>query len=196
MTRLLIIGPPGSGKGTQAHRLSQQLGVPEISTGDMFRTHLAGQTPLGIEAEEYLDSGNLVPGYITTAMVQERLQQQDTRNGFLLDGYPRTLSQLEDLDHILRSTGHTLDAVLEITADEDEIVRRLLLRSRIEGRSDDTEAVIRHRMQLYREETGPVVEQYAQRGLVVSVDGTAEVDQVTAVALKGIETVRTRRTAP
>lgn len=188
MTRLLIIGPPGSGKGTQAHRISKQLGIVEISTGDMFRTHLADRTPLGAEAQKYLDSGDLVPDHLTTAMVRERLQQPDTKNGFLLDGYPRTVSQMDDLAGILEETGGTLDAVLEITADDDEIVRRLLLRAEAEGRSDDTESVIRHRLQLYREETEPVISRYAERGLLVRVDGTADVDHVTAGALEAIET--------
>lgn len=192
MTRLLIIGPPGSGKGTQAHRISEQLGIVEISTGDMFRTHLANRTPLGVEAQKYLDSGDLVPDHLTTAMVRERLQQPDTMDGFLLDGYPRTLSQLEDLDGILQKKGHTLDAVLEITADDDEIVRRLLLRSRAEGRSDDTEGVIRHRLQLYRQETEPVISRCAERGLLVRVDGTADIDHVTAGALKGIKAATAR----
>lgn len=188
MTRLLIIGPPGSGKGTQAHRISKQQGIVEISTGDMFRTHLADRTPLGAEAQKYLDSGDLVPDHLTTAMVRERLQQPDTKNGFLLDGYPRTVSQMDDLAGILEETGGNLDAVLEITADDDEIVRRLLLRAQAEGRSDDTESVIRHRLQLYREETEPVIARYAERGLLVRVDGTADVDHVTAGALEAIET--------
>jgi adenylate kinase len=192
MTRLLIIGPPGSGKGTQAHRISEQLGIVEISTGDMFRTYLANRTPLGVEAQKYLDAGDLVPDHLTTAMVRERLQQPDTKDGFLLDGYPRTLSQMEDLDGILEENGDTLDAVLEITADDDEIVRRLLLRSQAEGRSDDTEGVIRHRLELYRQETEPVIARCAERGLLVRVDGTADVDHVTADALKGIETATAR----
>jgi adenylate kinase len=188
MTRLLIIGPPGSGKGTQAHRISKQLGIVEISTGDMFRTHLAGRTPLGTEAQKYLDAGDLVPDHLTTAMVRERLQEPDAKDGFLLDGYPRTLSQLADLDGLLEETGGALDAVLEISADDDEIVRRLLLRAEAEGRSDDTESVIRHRLELYRKETEPVISRCAERGLLVRVDGTADVDHVTADALEGIET--------
>ena len=186
MTRLLIIGPPGSGKGTQAHRISKQLGIVEISTGDMFRTHLAGRTPLGTEAQKYLDAGDLVPDHLTTAMVRERLQEPDAKDGFLLDGYPRTLSQLDDLNGILEESASTLDAVLEITADDDEIVRRLLLRAQAEGRSDDTEFVIRHRLQLYRKETEPVISRCAERGLLARVDGTADVDHVTAGALEAI----------
>jgi adenylate kinase len=192
MTRILLIGPPGSGKGTQAHRLSGELHIPEISTGDMFRSHLANGSPLGREIREFLDAGNLVPDKLTTAMLRERLQERDARNGFLLDGYPRTVSQMDDLDGILDAAGTSLDAVVEITAHDDEIVRRLLLRSDAEGRSDDTEDVIRHRLELYRQETEPVIERYGRRALLVSVDGTADVDAVTVSALQGIEAVRAR----
>ena len=183
MTRLLIIGPPGSGKGTQAHRLSEQLGIVEISTGDMFRTHLADRTPLGIEAQKYLDAGDLVPDHLTTAMVRERLQQPDTKNGFLLDGYPRTVGQMDDLDGILERPATPWTPSWKSP--------RMTTRSSAgyccgpaEGRSDDTENVIRHRLQLYRKETEPVISRYAERGLLVRVDGTADVDQVTASALK------------
>ncbi|WP_314194269.1 adenylate kinase [uncultured Arthrobacter sp.] len=192
MTRILLIGPPGSGKGTQAHRLSGELHIPEISTGDMFRSHLANGSPLGREIKEFLDAGNLVPDNLTTAMLRERLQERDARNGFLLDGYPRTVSQMDDLDGILDAAGTSLDAVVEITAHDDEIVRRLLLRSDAEGRSDDTEDVIRHRLELYRQETEPVIERYGRRALLVSVDGTADVDAVTVSALQGIEAVKAR----
>jgi adenylate kinase len=192
MTRILLIGPPGSGKGTQAHRLSGQLHIPEISTGDMFRSHLANGSALGREIKEFLDAGNLVPDNLTTAMMRERLQERDARNGFLLDGYPRNVSQMDDLDGILDAAGTKLDAVVEISAHDDEIVRRLLLRSEAEGRSDDTEDVIRHRLELYRQETEPVIERYGRRGLLVSVDGTADVDAVTVSALQGIEAVRAR----
>ncbi|MDQ0867171.1 adenylate kinase [Arthrobacter globiformis] len=192
MTRILLIGPPGSGKGTQAHRLSGELHIPEISTGDMFRSHLANGSPLGREIKEFLDAGNLVPDNLTTAMLRERLQERDARNGFLLDGYPRTVSQMDDLDGILDAAGTSLDAVVEITAHDDEIVRRLLLRSDAEGRSDDTEDVIRHRLELYRQETEPVIERYGRRALLVSVDGTADIDAVTVSALQGIEAVRAR----
>ena len=192
MTRILLIGPPGSGKGTQAHRLSGQLHIPEISTGDMFRSHLANGSPLGREIKEFLDAGNLVPDNLTTAMLRVRLEERDARTGFLLDGYPRTVSQMDDLDGILDAAGTSLDAVVEITAHDDEIVRRLLLRSEAEGRSDDTEVVIRHRLELYRQETEPVIERYGRRALLVSVDGTADVDAVTVSALQGIETIRAR----
>lgn len=192
MTRILLIGPPGSGKGTQAHRLSGQLHIPEISTGDMFRSHLANGSPLGREIKEFLDAGNLVPDNLTTAMLRERLQERDARSGFLLDGYPRNVSQMDDLDGILDAAGTKLDAVVEITAHDDEIVRRLLLRAEAEGRSDDTEDVIRHRLELYRQETEPVIERYGRRALLVSVDGTADVDAVTVSALQGIEAIKAR----
>ncbi|MDQ1596484.1 MAG: adenylate kinase, partial [Arthrobacter pascens] len=139
--------------------------------------------------------GDLVPDHVTTDMVRERLSRQDVTNGFLLDGYPRTVAQMNDLDAILESTGNALEAVLEVTVGDEEIVRRLLLRAGIEGRSDDTEDVIRHRLQLYREETEPLIARYAERGILVRVDGTADVDQVTASARKAIETL-TPRTAP
>ena len=190
MTRILLMGPPGSGKGTQARRLSGQLHIPEISTGDMFRSHLANGSPLGREIKEFLDAGNLVPDSLTTAMLRDRLQERDARNGFLLDGDPRTVSQMDTLDAILDATGNRLDAVVEITAGDDEIVRRLLLRSDAEGRSDDTEDVIRHRLELYRQETEPVIERYGRRALLVSVDGTADMDAVTVSALQGIEAIR------
>ena len=190
MTRILLIGPPGSGKGTQARRLSGQRPIPEISTGDMFRSHLANGSPLGREIKEFLDAGNLVPDNLTTAMLRERLQERDVRDGFLLDGYPRTVSQMDDFDGILDAAGTRLDAVVEITAHDDEIVRRLLLRSDAEGRSDDTEDVIRHRLELYRQETEPVIERYGRRALLVSVDGTADMDAVTVSALQGIEAIR------
>ena len=192
MTRILLIGAPGSGKGTQARRLSGQLHIPEISTGDMFRSHLANRSPLGRDIKVFLDAGNLVPDHLTTAMLRERLQERDARNGFLLDGYPRTVNQMDDLDGILDATGNRLDAVVEIAAGDDEIVRRLLLRSEAEGRSDDTEHVIRHRLELYRQETEPVIERYGRRALLVRVDGTAEVEAVTVSALQGIDEVRAR----
>jgi adenylate kinase len=161
----------------------------------MFRTLLAAHTPLGTEAKKYLDAGDLVPDHVTTDMVRERLSREDAANGFLLDGYPRTMAQMNDLDAILEGAGNALEAVLEVSVGDEEIVRRLLLRAGIEGRSDDTEDVIRHRLQLYREETEPLIARYAERGILVRVDGTADVDQVTASARKAIETL-TPRTGP
>lgn len=179
MTRLLIVGPPGSGKGTQAARITDQLGVVAISTGDIFRANVKEMTPLGVEAKKYMDSGDYVPDSVTNAMVRDRLAQEDVADGFLLDGYPRTVAQVAELDDILSSNGQSLDAVVLLTADEDELVARLLHRAQIEGRADDTEDVIRHRLNVYTEQTQDVVAAYRDRGLVREVDGLGELDEVT-----------------
>ncbi|MGO1320483.1 MAG: adenylate kinase [Galactobacter sp.] len=179
MTRLLIVGPPGSGKGTQASRITSALSVVAISTGDIFRANVKELTPLGVEAKKYMDAGDYVPDSVTNAMVRDRLAQDDVANGFLLDGYPRTLAQVDELDDILKSNGENLDAVILLTADEGELVARLLKRAQIEGRADDTEDVIRHRLGVYREQTEDVVNAYRERGLVREVDGLGELESVT-----------------
>lgn len=179
MTRMLIIGPPGAGKGTQAERICDRLGVPAISTGDIFRANIKEQTELGHEAQTYTDAGNLVPDSVTNRMVRDRLSQQDVEQGFLLDGYPRTVAQVEELDRILEANGVSLDVVLLLTADKDELVARLLGRARDQGRTDDTEDVIRHRLDVYDEQTAPVVDVYEQRGIVSRVDGLGSIDEVT-----------------
>ncbi|MFF0944558.1 adenylate kinase [Kocuria sp. CPCC 205300] len=178
MTRMLIIGPPGAGKGTQAVRISEKLGVPAISTGDIFRANIKGQTALGQEAKGYIDAGDLVPDSVTNRMVRDRLAETDTADGFLLDGYPRNAAQVEELDAILAELGQELDVVLKLTADRDELVQRLLGRARKEGRTDDTEDVIRHRLDVYDAETAAVVDLYDQRGIVCEVDGLGSVDEV------------------
>ncbi|WP_427135596.1 adenylate kinase [Pseudarthrobacter sp. S9] len=190
---MLITGPPGSGKGTQAQRIAERLDIPAISTGDMFRTHVTDATPLGVETKKYMDNGDFVPDSVTNAMVRDRLLQQDTSNGFLLDGYPRTTCQVDELDDILADNEHNLDVVLQLAADDEEIVRRLLGRARDEGRSDDNECVIRHRLELYREQTEAVLALYDRRGLLVQVDGCGDIDQVTDSAMSGIETARARQ---
>lgn len=178
MTRMLIIGPPGAGKGTQAVRISEKLGVPAISTGDIFRANIKGQTALGQEAKSYIDAGDLVPDSVTNRMVRDRLAETDTADGFLLDGYPRNAAQVEELDAILAELGQELDVVLKLTADRDELVQRLLGRARKEGRTDDTEDVIRHRLDVYDAETAAVVDLYDRRGIVREVDGLGSVDEV------------------
>ncbi|RKW71487.1 adenylate kinase [Galactobacter caseinivorans] len=180
MTRLLIVGPPGSGKGTQAARITDRLGVVAISTGDIFRANVKEMTPLGIEAKKYMDAGDYVPDSVTNDMVRDRLKQADVADGFLLDGYPRTTAQVAELEDILASENQQLDAVILLAADEDELVARLLGRAQTEGRADDTEEVIRHRLAVYREQTQDVVEAYRARGLVREVDGLGELDEVTA----------------
>lgn len=177
--RLVLLGPPGAGKGTQAARLVERLGVPAISTGDIFRANIKGGTELGRTAQEYTARGELVPDEVTNAMVRDRLAQPDAAQGFLLDGYPRNTAQVGELDAILEADGRALDAALEITADADVVVERLLKRAEIEGRADDTEPVIRRRLDVYAEQTAPVSGLYAERDLLVRVDGIGEVDEVT-----------------
>jgi len=176
--RLVLLGPPGAGKGTQAVRLAQRLDVPAVSTGDIFRTNIAGGTPLGLTARSYTDAGKLVPDEVTNDMVRSRLAEPDVEKGFLLDGYPRNTAQARELERMLAGLGTRLDVVVEITADTDEVVARLLNRAKIEGRADDTEDVIRHRMEVYARSTAPLTEFYAERGQLVRVDGMGTVDEV------------------
>ncbi|TQJ49593.1 adenylate kinase [Phycicoccus sp. SLBN-51] len=186
--RLIILGPPGAGKGTQATRVAARLGIPAISTGDIFRANIKNETELGRQVKDILASGGYVTDEITNAIVRDRLREADAEGGFLLDGYPRTLAQVDALDAMLAEDGHALDAVLELTVDEDAVVHRLLKRAEIEGRADDTEEVIRERQAIYRRETAPLADVYAGRELLVQVDGMGEVDEVTSRiddALKG-----------
>lgn len=177
--RMLIIGPPGSGKGTQAARISERLDIVAISTGDIFRANVKERTPLGVEAKTYMDAGDFVPDSVTNNMVRERLAEPDVAGGFLLDGYPRTTAQVDELDSILAAAGTGLDIVLQLTAENEELVRRLLSRAAEEGRTDDNESVIRHRLDLYTQQTSAVVTEYAARGILVEVDGIGAIDDVT-----------------
>ena len=180
LMRLLILGPPGAGKGTQAKRIAERFGIPAISTGDIFRANIQGGTPLGRLVDEIVKSGKYVPDEMTNDLVRDRLLEADCAGGFLLDGYPRTAAQVDELDAMLASHGKALDAVLELTVDVDELVGRLLKRAQTEGRADDTEDVIRHRQEVYNEQTAPLVHVYSDRGLLLRVDGMGEVDDVTA----------------
>lgn len=180
MTRLLIMGPPGAGKGTQAELVASHVGVPAISTGDIFRANVSEGTPLGQEAQRYMDAGDYVPDEVTNNMVRDRLNQADATEGFLLDGYPRTTAQVEFLDGVLGEQDAELDHVIELVVDEDEIVARLLKRAAEDGRTDDSEDVIRNRLRIYREQTAPLTSLYAERGLLVQVDGIGQVDAVAA----------------
>jgi adenylate kinase len=179
LTRLIIFGAPGAGKGTQAVRIAQSLGIPAISTGDIFRYNIKNETPLGLQVKEILASGAYVPDEITNAIVRDRLDQADAADGFLLDGYPRTQAQVDELDEMLSAQGGSLDLVLELTVDTDEVVQRLLKRAEIDGRADDTEDVIRQRLKIYDEETAPLAARYLERGLLRQVDGMGEMDEVT-----------------
>lgn len=180
MSRLLIVGPPGAGKGTQAALLAEKLGIPAISTGDIFRFNVKNETELGKKAKAYMDAGEYVPDSLTNDLVRDRLSHDDAQVGFLLDGYPRTEAQVEELDEILQQMGQSLDGVIELVADQDELVRRLLQRSIEQGRADDTEDVIRKRLEVYAAETAPLIDIYSARGLLAKVDGLGEIDQVTA----------------
>ena len=189
--RMVLLGPPGAGKGTQAARIAERLGIPAISTGDIFRANVAGATELGTQAKAYMDKGEYVPDSITNAMVADRIAQADCANGFLLDGYPRTTAQVGELDSMLKASGLALDVVVEITADAEAVVARLLKRAGEQGRTDDTEPVIRRRLEVYAESTAPLADLYAERDLLVQVDGMGEIDVVTgriveALASRGI----------
>lgn len=192
--RFLIVGPPGAGKGTQAARISESFGIPTISTGDMFRSNIAQNTELGQQVKAILDAGDYVPDTLTNALVKDRLRAADCEGGFLLDGYPRTTDQVTFLDELLAADGHALDAVVQLVADHDEIVRRLRKRALEQGRTDDTEEAIRHRQEVYRRETEPLVAEYRDRELLIDVDGLGEIDDVTvrifsALAERGLSGV-------
>jgi adenylate kinase len=184
--RLIILGPPGAGKGTQSSRIAEHLGIPAISTGDIFRANIKDETPLGLQVKEILASGGYVSDEVTNAIVDDRLGQADCEPGFLLDGYPRTLAQVAALDGMLAAHGVALDHVLELTVDDDAVVARLLKRAESEGRADDTEEVIRERMAIYHRETRPLSDTYRERGLLVQVDGLGEVDEVTKRVLTAL----------
>lgn len=185
-TRLLLIGPPGAGKGTQATILSGLFGIPAISTGDIFRENVRNNTELGAQAKAFMDAGNNVPDSLTNDLVKDRLGHEDCVNGFLLDGYPRTLAQVEALDGFLAQSGNALDAVVELVADVDVVVERLSKRAQEQGRADDDESVVRHRLGVYAEQTAPLIEVYGQRGVLVSVDGIGAIDEVTGRITTGL----------
>jgi adenylate kinase len=173
------MGPPGAGKGTQAKYVADHFKIPAISTGDIFRANVSNGTPLGVEAKRFMDAGEYVPDELTNLMVRNRIDEADAVAGFLLDGYPRTVAQVEELDRMVEFTGHRLDAVVALTVDEDAVVERLLRRAETDGRADDTEDVIRRRMQVYAEQTEPLLQVYRGRGILIEVDGMGEVDEVT-----------------
>jgi adenylate kinase len=178
LTRLLIVGPPGAGKGTQSARLTKHFGIPDIATGDIFRQNIKDQTPLGVKVKEIVDAGDYVPDSLTNELVKSRLEEQDALEGFLLDGYPRTLEQVGYLDELLAGRGQALDAVIQLVADQDEVVARLRKRAVEQGRTDDTEDAIRHRQQVYERETWPLIAVYRDRDLLIEVDGLGEIDDV------------------
>jgi adenylate kinase len=193
--RLLIMGPPGAGKGTQAKRIAEHYSIPAISTGDIFRAMKSADTQLARQVRAIMESGGYVSDEITNEIVQERLAQPDCLKGFLLDGYPRTLQQVQTLDDYLAETGRPLGAVISLLADTDEVVARLLKRAAIDGRSDDNEETIRVRLQVYAEQTEPLLDVYRSRGVLVEVDGLGEVDEVSERVFAALDAHRERQTS-
>lgn len=191
--RLVLLGPPGAGKGTQAVRLAEHFRCADVATGDIFRDNVANGTELGLTAKEYMDAGDLVPDDVVISMVVKRLGEDDCANGFVLDGFPRTVLQAEALDVWLEATGNPLDAALFFEIDEEELFRRLAGRSAALHRSDDTEQTIRHRLEVFANKTRPLVDYYEQRGLLQRVDSIGEVDEVSKRILEGLERRRARR---
>jgi adenylate kinase len=218
--RLVLVGPPGAGKGTQAQYIAEHLGVPQISTGDIFRRHVSQGTPLGLEAKSYMDRGDLVPDGVTVNMVRERLLEDDAAEGYLLDGFPRTVPQAEVLDTLLADAGTGLDVVLELVVEDDEVIRRLSGRrtcrscnhiwhidfdppavpgrcdiddGELYQRDDDQPETIANRLNVYADATAPLVNYYASRGLLVGIDATGPVDDVTARAITALRSLQTRR---
>jgi adenylate kinase len=211
--RLVLVGPPGAGKGTQAEFIAGHLAIPKISTGDIFRANVSEGTPLGLEAKKYMDAGDLVPDEVTVAMVRDRISQPDAKTGYLLDGFPRNLAQAKVLDDMLLDLGHRLDLVIELVVDDDEVVRRLSGRrtcrrcgtiwhvdfdpptreglcDRCGGdlfqRDDDMPHTVRHRLEVYAEQTAPLIAFYAARGILVGIDATGPVDDITDRALEAL----------
>jgi adenylate kinase len=211
--RIVLVGPPGAGKGTQAEFIADHLSIPKISTGDIFRQNVSQGTPLGAEAKKYMDAGDLVPDEVTIAMVKDRISEPDARGGYLLDGFPRNVAQAKTLDAMLDEIGHHLDMVMELVVDDEEVVRRLAGRrtcrdcgqiwhivfdppadpehcDRCNGalfqRDDDKEATIRHRLEVYNEQTAPIVDYYADRSILVGVDATGPVEDVTERAIAAL----------
>jgi adenylate kinase len=168
--RMILMGPPGAGKGTQAQVVAERYSIPAISTGDIFRKNASEGTELGIQAQRFMDAGEYVPDELTNLMVRNRIDEPDAE--------PRTLAQVEELDGMIKHTGHVLDAVVVLTVDKEELVQRLLQRAETEGRADDTEDVVRRRQEVYHDQTAPLIDVYRDRGLMIEVDGMGEVDEV------------------
>jgi adenylate kinase len=185
--RLLIVGPQGSGKGTQGIRVAEAFGIPAISTGDMFRAAIASGSELGRKVTEIIQAGNLVPDEVTSEVVRDRLSQADAAHGFLLDGYPRNLGQVGDLDAFLDGRGEELDAVIELVVPREESIERLTLRAAEQGRTDDTEEVIANRLAIYERETAPILDVYRERGVDVEIDGVGSLDEITDRIIAALE---------
>jgi adenylate kinase len=186
LTRLLIVGPPGAGKGTQSARLTESFNIPAIATGDIFRANIKNETPLGKQVKAIVDAGDYVPDTLTNALITHRLEEPDALDGFLLDGYPRTLDQIAFLDELLARRGQGLDAVIQLVADQEEVVARLRRRAIEQGRTDDTEDAIRHRQEVYARETAPLIPVFRDRGILIEVDGLGGIDDISARIAEGL----------
>ena len=184
--RLVLFGPPGAGKGTQAQFLAEHYSIPHISTGDIFRANLKAGTPLGLEAQKFMDAGELVPDSVTNEMVKDRLTHADTANGFLLDGFPRNVAQAQVLSSVLAENKTPLDAVLELQIDDSEIISRLDNRRSVESRADDAAEVIVHRLKVYHEQTAPIIGYYSTEGSLITISATGAVDEVTKRAITAL----------
>ena len=184
---ILLMGPPGAGKGTQAARLIEKYGIPQISTGDMFRAAIKNETPLGVEAKKYIDAGQLVPDSVTVGIVRDRLVKDDCKSGFILDGFPRTTAQAVSLDAILKELGISLDAVLNLNVPSEELVKRISERAVLENRADDNPETVQKRLAVYEESTKPLIDYYRNSGLYQEINGLQDVDAVFADIIKALE---------
>lgn len=184
---ILLMGPPGAGKGTQAARLIEKYGIPQISTGDMFRAAIKNETPLGVEAKKYIDAGQLVPDSVTVGIVRDRLVKDDCKSGFILDGFPRTTAQAVSLDAILKELGISLDAVLNLNVPSEELVKRISERAVLENRADDNPETVQKRLAVYEESTKPLIDYYRNSGLYEEINGLQDVDAVFADNIKALE---------
>jgi adenylate kinase len=193
--RIVLLGAPGSGKGTQAALLEKNLGVPHISTGALFRAAVSQQTPLGRKVKTFLDRGELVPDDLTLGLLEERMTQADAEHGFILDGYPRNLAQAESLDALLDRLESPVEIAIQIDVDTEQVVARIAKRAAEEGRSDDTDQVVRKRMQVYQEQTAPVIDYYAEQGLLTRVLGTGTIEEVTQLILGVLKHWKAERSA-
>jgi len=195
LMRIVLLGAPGSGKGTQAALLEKKLGVPHISTGVLFRTAVSQKTPLGRKVKSFMDRGELVPDDLTLGLLEERMMQADAECGFILDGYPRNLAQAEALDSLLERLGRPVEEAIQIDVDPEQVVARIAKRAAEEGRSDDSEEVVRNRMRVYQEQTAPVADYYVEKGLLTRVLGTGAIDEVTQLILGVLEQGAAERSA-
>lgn len=187
MKKLIFMGPPGAGKGTQAKNICKEYSIPQISTGDILRNSIQNKTELGLKAKSYMDAGDLVPDELVIGIIKERLKEKDCKNGFLLDGFPRTVQQAEALKVLLDELDSSLDSVVNIKVQDEELIRRLLERAKIEGRSDDNYETIKNRLENYKEKTFPLIDYYKKMALLKEIDGIGTVDEITETIKKALE---------